>query len=428
MNNLSPQENWIRDKLIPAHRALIPRLTPKELRSMEQHVTPDNIELIQSWIGTDLEIRDMLFWDRGGKYDDPEWKALKPVDDRTAELFRKSRKFVDRLMNKAVEIQRRSDLTLLSQFNDGLLFTGTAGAVRCSSDGKQNDKGGYFKGVELRCVGSVGDHINSITLYPLANGEIDVHFGGRFNKQAGGICIYTGDSHSLLQLAQLTIRGFPKFEIQSSITDLEGHIQVLDPKAIRKAMMTEDEPMLEHPHEMLLFAGRREQDIDKALETASNLSRTVYERLGLEIECYKIGKKYPNFVIMREENTNHFLPPSKPVSNSGLVMITATNVCRRCRRELKGFQNFAHNYPDVTFALVNLSSPQFKFYERVFGDMGDGDPNQFRKTATGVTPFIIVYAPDQNGILKFSEYYSTGKAEDTPSVESCLEMFGRYFR
>jgi len=54
----------------------------------------------------------------------------------------------------------------------------------------------------------------------------------------------------------------------------------------------------------------------------------------------------------------------------------------------------------VKSVLVNLASPQSKFYERVFGDMGGGDANNFRKTAAGVTPFIIVYSADENGILK----------------------------
>ncbi len=428
MNDFSAHEKLIMEKLTPEHRDLMQRLTPKERRSMEQHVTPENIQLIQSWIGTDREIRDILFWDVAGKYDGTEWQSLKPVDDRTAELYRQTKAYVDQLIMEAVEIQRRSDLTLFSQFNSGLLFSGLGGAVRSDAEGKPDEKGGFFKGVELRCIGSVGEQINRITLYPLPAGEIEVHLGNRLDDRPAGIRVYTGDSHSLLQLAQLMTRGFPKFGVESNVTDTGGKNQDLNPQAIRKAMMTDDGPKRAHPDEMLLFAARREADIGKALEAAGNLSRTFYERFGLETECYKIGKDYPNFVIMREENTDRILPPSSPVSNKGLVMITATNVCRRCRRELKGFRDFARNFPDVTFALVNLSSPQFKFYERVFGDMGDGDPDKFRKTAAGVTPFVIVYVPDQHGILKFAEYYSTAKAEDTPSVEKCMALFDRYFR
>ncbi len=428
MNDFSAYEKLIMDKLTPEHQNLMLQLSPKERRSMEQHVTAENIQLIQSWIGSDREIRDILFWDMEGKYDDPEWQSLKPVDDHTAELYRQTKVYVDQLMTEAVEIQRRSDLTLFSQFNSGLLFSGLGGAVRSNAEGKPDEKGGFFKGVELRCIGSVGDQINCITLYPLQGGEIDVHFGNRLDDRPAGIRVYTGDSHSLLQLAQLIARGFPKFGIDSYVTDTDGKNQDLNPQAIRKAMMTDGGPTPAPTDEMLLFAARRVTGIDKALEAAGNLSRTFYERFGLETECYKIGKNYPNFVIMREENTDRILPPSSPVSNKGLVMITATNVCRRCRRELKGFRDFARNYPDVTFALVNLSSPQFKFYERVFGDMGDGDPDKFRKTAAGVTPFVIVYVPDQHGILKFAEYYSTGKAEDTPSVEKCMLLFDRYFR
>ncbi len=42
------------------------------------------------------------------------------------------------------------------------------------------------------------------------------------------------------------------------------------------------------------------------------------------------------------------------------------------------FRDLAKNYPNLKSALVNLSSPQFKFYEKVFGDMGGGDVDNFR--------------------------------------------------
>ena len=156
MNDFSTHEKLIMEKLTPEHRNLMQRLSPKERRSMEQHVTAENIELIQSWIGTDREIRDILFWDVDGKYDDPDWPSVKPVDERTAELYRQTKAYVDQLMTEAVEIQRRSDLTLFSQFNSGLLFSGIGAAVRCDAEGNPNEKGGFFKGVELRCIGSVG--------------------------------------------------------------------------------------------------------------------------------------------------------------------------------------------------------------------------------------------------------------------------------
>ena len=55
---------------------------------MAQNVKPEYVDLIQSWIGTDEEIERTLFWDKGDKYDDPEWQSLKPVDKQTAQLFK----------------------------------------------------------------------------------------------------------------------------------------------------------------------------------------------------------------------------------------------------------------------------------------------------------------------------------------------------
>ncbi len=91
------------------------------------------------------------------------------------------------------------------------------------------------------------------------------------------------------------------------------------------------------------------------------------------------------------------------------------------------FRDLAKNYPGVKSALVNLSSPQFKFYEKVFGDMGGGDVDNFRKTAAGVTPFVIVYSADENGVLKFREYLSTAKADKTLSIRENMEKVVHYF-
>ena len=56
-----------------------------------------------------------------------------------------------------------------------------------------------------------------------------------------------------------------------------------------------------------------------------------------------------------------------------------------------------------------------------------GDPDRFRKTAAGVTPFIIIYTSDENGVLRFKEYISTGKAENTPSFRENMPRLYTYF-
>jgi len=426
MDGFTPHELALMEKMTPQHKALMAKLSPKERQSMAQSVNLDNIDLIQSWIGTDEEIEKMLFWDKGGKFDDPEWKNLKPVDETTASLYEKGKAHFEQLKAEAVESQRRSDLTLYSQFNTGLLFTGLAGAVRCDKHGRADEGSQFFKGIEWRCIGSVEENINSITVYPLPSGEFEVHFGRRINDIARGIWVYTGDSHSLLQLVQLSEKVLPKDEYDTIVKDQSGKSLTLDPKAIRKAAMGEG-GKLPYGDELNLFASVRVGDMDEALEAADNLSHRFYERFGLETECYKIGEKYGNFFIMRDDNFDRFLPTS-PVKGKGLVLLTATLVCRRCRREIDEFRDLAKFYPHVTAVLVSLNSPQFKFYERVFGDMGGGDPDNFRKTAVGVTPFIIIYTADENGVLNLAEYRSTGKAENTPSIRESMPLFDKYFR
>ena len=229
-------ERTLMEKMTPQHRALMEKLTIREKQSLAQNVkTPEDIERIQSWIGSDEEIERVLFWDKGGKYDHPKWQALKPVDETTAELFGLAKKRYEQLKIESVEYQRRSDLTLLSQFIPSLLFTGIGGAVRCHTDGSPNPKGRFFKGIELRCVGSVGEQINSITIFPESVDEFEVHFGSRINDAAEGISVYTGDTHSLLQLAQFLSRTISKTDFQAEVQNQNGETLTLNPKVIRHA-------------------------------------------------------------------------------------------------------------------------------------------------------------------------------------------------
>jgi hypothetical protein len=425
MEPYTPLELELMEKMTPQHKELMSKLTDKERKYMTQNVTVDNIGNIQSWMGTDQDIEKMLFWDRGGKFDDPEWQALKPVDQTTAILYEKAAKRFKELKVMAVESQRRSDLTLFSQFNEGLVFTSLSGAVRCDVKGVPAEKGGYFKGIEWKCIGSVEEQVNSITIYPADSGEFEVHLGSRVNDKPQGIWVYTGDSHSLLQLAQVAIKILPGLEYEVAVKDKKGKELILDPKEIRKAAMDEKGGDLGYGDELNLFASRTVNDPDSAIEASESAYKRFYERFGLETEAHKIGKIYGNFFIMREENFDSFLPTT-PIADKGLILLTATLVCRRCRREMEEFRDLAKHYPHVKAVLVNLSSPQFKFYDRVFADMGGGDPDEFRKNAAGVTPFIIVYTADENGVLKYMEYISTGKAENPPSLRKNMPHLDQY--
>lgn len=428
MDTFTEHELALMELMTPQHRELMHKLSAPERRSMQQNVNTENIKTIQSWIGTDQDIERVLFWDKGGKYDDPAWKSLAPVDDSTAALHEAATAHYEALKKEAVESQRRSDLTLYSQFNQGLLFTGFSGAVRCDKEGNENPEGGFFKGIEWRAIGSVEEFPNPITVFPVGDGELEVHFGSREGNQPGGIWVFAGDSHSLLQLVMLHDKVLPKEGFESRVETPQGKVLDLDARAIRRSAMAEgDVERISFGQELKLFASRRVGTIAEALEAADNLSRRFYERFGLETECYKIGKKYGNFFIMRDENFKDFIPDT-PVEDDGLVLLTATLVCRRCRRELNEFRDLAKHYPHVKAALVNLASPQFTFYDRVFADMGGGDPDEFRKNAAGVTPFIIIYAPNGDGVLSLAEYIATGKAENTPSVIGAMPVLDKYFK
>ena len=425
MSDFTEHEKKLMELMTPQHVALMDKIIAKERKSMEQHVKPEGLKKIQGWMGSDQEIEDVLFWDRGGKFDDPDWAALKPVDQASADLHAAAESFLADLKKEAVEMQRRSDLTLLSQFNTGLLFTGLAGAVRCGQNGAPAEDGAFYKGVELRMIGSVSDQYNSVSIIPAAKGGFAVAMGAWENEAGAGDTFFTGDSHSLLQIATLAVKALPKLNLEVKALDLNGNAVELDPKAIRKASM-EGVKVLDCD-ELIIKAQGEAESIEDALDLAKSISTRIYERLGLEIEAYKLGKKYGNFHILREENFDQWLPEG-PSDKKAVLLLTATLVCRRCRRELPDFAHLASQYPDVPAVLVNLSSPQFKFYERVFGDMGGGDADEFRKNAAGVTPFIIVYSADENGKLVYREYIATGKDELTPSLSHEMPaIYQKYF-
>jgi hypothetical protein len=220
-------------------------------------------------------------------------------------------------------------------------------------------------------------------------------------------------------------RNFRKLDVSCRATDEGGNELDIDPKAIRKATMAGQDTGL--GSRVLLHAHKKVDTVEQAIETADSIIAAYYDRFGLEVECWNIGRTFGNFFILRDDNFDSFIGPRKLNDGRGLVLLTATLVCRRCRREMKGFYELSRDYPQLNFALVQLNSPQFKFYDRVFGDMGGGDPDSFRKNAAGVTPFIIIYKPDETGILQYAEYYGTEKDEFTPTPEDAQRLIKKHF-
>ena len=401
----------VMEKMTEQHKSLMEKLSDNEKKSFASNVTVENIERIQQWIGTDEEIEEMLFWVKGGKFDDPEWQNLAP-DTATADLWEKAQAKYKDLRAAAVESQRRSDMALYSQFNPGLLFNGLAPAKR---------DGDSFTGVEFRLVGSVPESYDSISIMP-ADGGFEVSFGPE--GSGSGVSICAADNYSLQQLGQLVDRRLKKLGFESAVADENGNIVELDTRGLRKS--GQNGPDLGWGDMVSLRASKIEADADAALTAAEQAMVFLYDRFGLEREALNIGKACGNFAILRDENIARYLPTDSATNKKGLVLLTATLVCRRCRREMEAFLELARKYSDIQFVLVNLNSPLFKFYDRVFGDMGGGDPDEFRKNAAGVTPFTIVYAPDENGILQYKEYYGTGKSEASPEFEDQEALIERH--
>ncbi len=402
---------------------MLDRLNEAERDSLAHNVTLANLARVELAIGSDEEIEAVLFWDRGGKFDEPGWQALTPWDQASADLMATAREHWGHLRKLAVEYQRRADLTLFSQFNPALLYTGLAGACRVDAAGAPATGGAGFRGVEFRLIGSVGQKYQSLSLWPGKDG-IAVGLGPAGSAGPQGIVVNAGDHHSALQLAQLVTRDLEKLGVAPVLSDLQGRPVAIEPKKVRLAAR-EGTP-LDFPPELLLRAGRIAASPAEALELADALASAYYQRYGLEAEVFNLGRRYGNFSLLRNENFPQFLS-DRPSPWPGLVIFTATLACRRCRRELAGFNELAASFPGFRFAVVNLNAPHARFHERVFGDLAGGDPDDFRKNATGATPFAIVYRPDAQGVLRFAEYLGTPKDAPPPALAAIRAMLLNHF-
>lgn len=424
MSEFTAHELSLMEIMSERNKALMPLLNDGERHSMESYVTTDNLPQVEEMIGDDEHIEQLLFWDKGGKFDDPAWQALKPLREVDNILMDFLRRELAELRRQAVTIQRRSDLTLFSQFNEGLLFTGLTGAARCNAKGRPDDKGEYFRGVELRMVGSVHDNYHSISIMPDGSG-FTVGYGPHPNGHAEGNTVNSGDAFTLIQLAQMLAKDFEKAGLTARLVDSKGDQVALEAKTVRRAAKKGEDLGLEPT--MTLCCGAKAADMAEAFNTACAMCRVMYERFGLETEVFNLGCQFGNFTLARNEDFEVFWDKVAQSGKKGLVFLTATLVCRRCRREVDGFAIMAERYPDVQFALVNMNAPHAKFHERVFGDLAGGDPDQFVQVAKGVTPFTIVYTADGKGGLQYREYFATGKTEAPPTPEFACSVLDRHF-
>lgn len=400
--------------MTPEHRELMNDIGHEHYKSFGKNVKTSNINKIQSWVGSPEELEEVLFWFKDGKFDDPAWQSLEPCCPECTELWSKAKVHFAQLKKKAINNQKVNDLTLFSAFNTGLLYNGVAPAKK-TADGK-------FCGVEFRVIGSVPGITDSLTIMPVDGGGFEVGFGATSDAGLTGIQVYGGDNYSLLQLAQLIERRLSKIGADVKVKDSAGNEIVLEPRDLRA---TQANSVTKGWGEFVtLFCSKKVATVDEALQAGDQIVTFFYDRFGLERECINNGRRFGNFSILRDENFDQIIQGTP--GKKGLVLLTATLVCRRCRREMKAFNGLAEKFPDVQFCLVNLNSPLSKFYERVFGDMGGGDADEFRKNAAGVTPFTIIYSPNADGVLEYREYYGTEKAEACPEFEHQVELISKY--
>lgn len=417
MIEFSEHEENLMQIMSEQNKAYMNKLNPGERKSMKQYVTVDNLAEVEEMIGSDEAIEQLLFWDKGGKFNDDKWQKLTPAEQKDEELTEYVKTKYLELKKFAVEIQRRSDLTLFSQFNDGLLFTGTAPAIKVTDTS--------YSGIELRIIGSALDNYNSISIIPV-NGGYKVHFGASVLGTAQGMTVNSGDAFTLIQLAIMVNKDIPKADLLCSLKDFEGNPVELEAKVVRRAAKKGE--ALNFPSEMKIFSEKVVATKEEAFDLAVKMAKVMYERFGIESEVFNIGRQYGNFSLARQEDFEQFLDSVKNSDKDGLVFFTATLVCRRCRREVLEFAELAHKYPNVQFALVNLNAPHSKFHDRVYGDIAGGDADKFVSVAQGVTPFTVIYTPNDSSELEYREYFATGKTKPVPTIEYACSILDKYFK
>jgi hypothetical protein len=377
--------------------------------AMETEITPEIKAAIERWIGDDRTIENCLFWNR---LPENRLDSLRPVNEKTRDLKDKGVLHFEKLKKEAIAQQRECDRTLKSVFLDRLLYTDVTAGEQCSQEGAADQKGEYFRGIAFRLIGSIDEHGNFVKIMPAADSSFEVFLS---------VEVKSDDSHSALQLAQLSANDLKKLGLSNTVLNHKNEPVVLDPRAMRKAMSRGEKPGLGKTAR--LEVKKNAPSVDQALALSDQLSKAYLQRFGLEAEYFNMGRKLPNVHILREDNFNALFSSDKP-----LLIITSTLVCRRCRREIPGVYALAGRYPQVNFALAQLTSPIQSFKKRVFaGDIGRGSMEGFKAHAKGATPFTIAYRPGNGSQLTYAGYLSSEAHEAIPPLAETEAFLKRAF-
>jgi hypothetical protein len=363
---------------------------------METEITPEIKASIESWIGDDSAIENCLFWNC---LSENPLDAPAPLDEKSKALKEKAVLHYNNLKKAAVAQQRECDRTLHSIFRDKLLYTDVT-------------VGENARGIAFRLIGSIDNYSNYVTLIPADDSGIEVCFA---------VEVKSDDSHSALQLAQLATRDMKKLELSATVLNDKNEPVTLDPKLMRKAVSSGENLGLGNILQFEVI--KNVPSVETALSLSDKLTAAYLERFGLEAEYFNMGRKFPNVHILREENFNSLFSANKP-----LIIITSTLVCRRCRREIPEVYTLAGRYPQVNFALAQLTSPIQSFKKRAFADdIGKGSMQGFKENARGITPYTIAYKPDNTGHLLFIDYLSSKAHEAIPTLEETEVFIKRAF-
>ncbi len=319
---------------------------------------------------------------------------LRPVDGVTADLAARTQQHLEEMAPKAEASLAHQDETLKSEFNPHDIYKDVSYYQRCGKDGRPDEQGGFFRGIELNLYSSMDDVRDCVVVEPTPDGKFRLFFGGRRAQVPEGLLVETHDKYNTFRLEKQIVKALKKVGCEVS--------------AERK-----------NEKEHLLRAAKTVEKIYEVTPATDEMVIQYLFRTGLESRSHNLMKRLPNFLEITDANVADWVkyPDELKDSYKNIVIITATRICRRCTREWPEITAMVKEFPQVHFGIAFIDKPKFKFMPKVF----DEDCGEVR-FGDQVTPFVIFY---KAGI--FQEYIATRKEEPPPDMNEARARVRKYF-
>lgn len=169
----------------------------------------------------------------------------------------------------------------------------------------------------------------------------------------------------------------------------------------------------------ILFASKKTDDIDSALESVSAMADVLLGKLGMEAALRNLIERRGNVDEVMDEQTAGFLAfdddPRETYPDT--VFLTELTTCTRCRGKWDDVVRLTREWPDVAFRIVFLNKSRAVFKQKIFSV----DRPDLARSGQ-VVPMLFLA---QDGRLV--DVIGTTLEEPPPSEEAINAAFERHF-